>query len=599
MLNLKHGGHVVDDEAPGAQEIARTMDDVILMQNARHKDEPRPTETPFDYLFLRLANDPASHLPADNPAKVVDDLKTLGTAMADNPPNTPVGDSIIPPVFTYWGQFIDHDLTANTDRDSRVSDITKPDLQPIPPHEVTAKLKNLRRPTLDLDSVYGNGPAFVDRHSKDAGFYDGPRFRIGKNHEEGIPGDKIPPVADLSRDLPRIGALLEQGVITKDIFTDEQQKDPNFLTRAFIGDARNDENLIIAQLHLAFLKFHNAVVERIQADSPRFGLWRPHGHDAVVFERARQLTRWHYQWLVVHDWLKTVTFSGIVEKILLGGPKHYQLRNHELFMPLEYSVAGFRFGHTLVRNAYDYNRNFGKKNGGPGVLLPVADFDLLFLFTGNGFARDSGDRTKSIPAPFGGQGPTLPFNWVIEWDRFTDKGSADPTHFARKLDTRLVPRLTEMVNEGTKPAMQDDANKPIRLLLRFLAQRNLVRGYLLSLPTGQSVAQAMGVPVLSETELRQNNSDAVNAALEQGRFLQRTPLWYYVLKEAEVRANGNSLGELGSRLVCETIIGLLVNDRNSYLNQRGGWDPSEGVKLDNGDPIVTIRDFLTFAGVAF
>ena len=192
-------------------------------------------------------------------------------------------------------------------------------------------------------------------------------------------------------------------------------------------------------------------------------------------------------------------------------------------MPLEYSVAGFRFGHTLVRNAYDYNRNFGKKNGGPGVLLPVADFDLLFLFTGNGFARDSGDRTKSIPAPFGGQGPTLPFNWVIEWDRFTDKGSADPTHFARKLDTRLVPRLTEMVNEGTKPAMQDDANKPIRLLLRFLAQRNLVRGYLLSLPTGQSVAQAMGVPVLSETELRQNNSDAVNAALEQGRFLQRTP----------------------------------------------------------------------------
>jgi hypothetical protein len=156
-----------------------------------------------------------------------------------------------------------------------------------------------------------------------------------------------------------------------------------------------------------------------------------------------------------------------------------------------------------------------------------------------------------------------------------------------------------MVNEGTKPAMQDDANKPIRLLLRFLAQRNLVRGYLLSLPTGQSVAQAMGVPVLSETELRQNNSDAVNAALEQGGFLQRTPLWYYVLKEAEVRANGNSLGELGSRLVCETIIGLLVNDRNSYLNQRGGRDPSEGVKLDNGDPIVTIRDFLTFAGVAF
>jgi len=180
-------------------------------------------------------------------------------------------------VFTYWGQFIDHDLTANTDRDSRLSDITKPNLQPIPTHEVTAKLKNLRRPTLDLDSVYGKGRAFVDRHSKDAGFYDGPRFRIGKNHVEGIPGDEIPLVGDHRRDLPRLGTLLEQGVITKDIFTDEQQKGSDFLTRAFIGDARNDENLVIGQLHLAFLKCHNAVVEHIQADSPRFGLWRPHG----------------------------------------------------------------------------------------------------------------------------------------------------------------------------------------------------------------------------------------------------------------------------------------------------------------------------------
>src|SRR5437773_1500206 len=83
---------------------------------------------------------------------------------------------------------------------------------------------------------------------------------------------------------------------------------------------------------------------------------RRHPHQAVLFERARQLTRWHYQWLVVHDWLKTVTLSGIADKILFGGPKHYAPRHHELFMPLEFSVAGFRFGHTLVRNAYDHNR---------------------------------------------------------------------------------------------------------------------------------------------------------------------------------------------------------------------------------------------------
>ncbi len=107
----------------------------------------------------------------------------------------------------------------------------------------------------------------------------------------------------------------------------------------------------------------------------------------------------------------------------------------------------------------------------------------------------------------------------------------------------------------------------------------------------------MGVAPLTEEEMRKNNSDELNGALERGGFLKNTPLWYYVLKEAEVRANGNSLGELGSRIVCETVVGLLRNDRNSYLNARGGWDPSEGVRLDNDDPIVSIRDFLAFTGV--
>jgi hypothetical protein len=251
-----------------------------------------------------------------------------------------------------------------------------------------------------------------------------------------------------------------------------------------------------------------------------------------------------------------------------------------------------------VRGAYDHNRNFGKEDlSGIPNHPPLATFDELFLFTGNGLLRDPTDPTKSTRNPMRGA-PTLPFNWIIEWDRFTDKGSSDPAHFARKIDTLLAPPLSQMVNEGTGPALQDDAHKPIREMLRFLAQRNLLRGYLLSIPTGQSAAKAMGVAPLTESELRHNNSDDLNGALAQRGFLQRTPLWYYVLKEAEVRANGNSLGELGSRIVCETIIGLLWNDRSSYLNQRGGWDPTEGVKFDNGELIVTIRDFLKFAGVA-
>lgn len=609
MLNLKHGGHVLDDAAPGAEETTRKMNDVVLMKEALGKNDvaamkgapaSAPIGTPFDYLFSSLKNAPDSHLPGD-PKKVVADLNALGTNMIDNAPPVDADvkvrvNSTIPAVYTYWGQFIDHDLTANTDRDSKTSDITKPDLKPVPPGEVTRDLRNLRRPTLDLDSVYGNGPEFVDADSNDAGFYDGTRFRIGKNADgAGIPGVKIPPENDLDRDLPRIGPLLDANVITKDVLPDGLKDDPNFRTRPFIGDLRNDENLIISQFHLAFLKFHNKVVDRIEAHPHDFDVWRGRGK-AQRFKRARQLTRWHYQWLVVHDYLKTVCLTGIVEKILIGGPKHYKKRNNQLFMPLEYSVAAFRFGHSMVRAGYDHNRNFGKRFDGTQPVQPFASFDDLFRFTGNGFARDGSDPTKSTSSPFRGQ-PTLPFNWIIEWDRLTSKADPDESHFARKIDTRLAPPVAQMVNEGTAPAIQDDANKPLRELLRHLARRNLVRGYLLSIPTGQSVAKEMGVLALTEEELRKNNPDALNTVLEQGGFLNNTPLWYYVLKEAEVRANGNSLGELGSRIVCETIIGLLVNDRGSFLRQKGGWNPAEGVKLANGDPIVTISDFLQFAGL--
>ncbi len=583
MLNLKHGGHALANDAPGAKEAAKKLDVVILPKGEK------PTETPFDYLFPQLEGKPGAHIPGD-PATVVAALKALGAAMVDSAPAAQTDpkvevNSIIPAIYTYWGQFIDHDTTANTDRDSKVSDITRPDLKPVPPAQVTKLLKNLRRPNLDLDSLYGNGPAFMDPNNNDGGMYIGPRFRLGTNADgPGIPGVKIPPVADLNRDLPRIGPLLDAGVITKDDIPESLKNDPNLRTRAFVGDLRNDENLLVAQFHTAMLRFHNAVVDRLAKKD--IG-------DKVLFRRAQKLTRFHYQWLVVNDYLRTVTAPGVVDKVLTGGPKHYHpLKGHELFMPLEYSVAAFRFGHTMVRGGYDHNRNFGS----PGNVLPFASFDQLFLFTGNGFQLDPNDPTKSTRNPFLGQ-PTLPFNWILEFDRMTNKADPNEGHFARKIDTRLVPPITRMVNEGTGSGIQDDAGKPLRILLRNLGMRNLVRGYLLSIPTGQAVAAELGVIPLTEAELQQGNSQAVNDALAQGGFLEHTPLWYYVLKEAEVRADGNSLGEVGSRIVCETIIGVLRNDPDSYLNVPTGWDPSEGVTMPNGDPITTIRDLLSFTGV--
>jgi len=441
--------------------------------------------------------------------------------------------------------------------------------------------------------VYGNGPAFGDDDDRpdpggpDDGLYDGIRLRVGVNAPVG--GARIPPEEDLTRDLPRIGPLLAAGVITMDDIPDSLKRDGTLQTRAFIGDLRNDENLIVAQFHLAFLRFHNNVVKAIEANPRKFGL-QGAGPDRR-FRVARRLVRHHYQWLVVNDYLKTVTLPGVVDKIFVGGLKHYKpLRNNVLFAPLEYAVAGFRFGHTMVRGFYDHNRNFGNPRRD-------ATFEQLFLFTGNGHQLNGADITKSIPNPFLGL-PTLPSNWIIEWDRFSRKTDLDESHFTRKIDTRLVPPLHNMVNEGLEADIQDDDvpnDRVLRMLLRDLAQRNLLRGYLLSIPTGQAVARAMGVSVLTEAELRQGNTPEVDAALEAGGLLQHTPLWYYVLKEAEIRANGNSLGELGSRIVVETQIGLLIHDRRSYLNVDDGWDPSKGVMLANGDPIVTIRDFFEFA----
>jgi hypothetical protein len=372
---------------------------------------------------------------------------------------------------------------------------------------------------------------------------------------QNVPGQRIPPDDDLTRDLPR--------------------KD----RKAIIGDSRNDENLIVAQLHTAFLHFHNAVVDWIRENEPK-----SYKDEQSLFIRAQNLVRWHHQWLVVNDFLKTLTVEGTVDDILNYGLKFYDLGDRDIFMPLEFSVAAYRFGHSMVRAAYDYNRNFTNQ---PGALTD-ARFEFLFSFTGAG---DIGGRP---PGP--GPNDTLPFNWIIEWDRFVDdaKAAERKRNSARKIDTHLAPPLSTMINQG------EDGEPPlIKQILKHLAVRNLLRGYLLSIPTGQSLADKLGVERLTIGELQQANLADLNIALQP--FLEKTPAWYYILKESEVKAGGDSLGPVGSRIVAETFIGLMMNDSSSYLNQTdykcGVWDPSEGVKLPDGSEIREISDFLKFAGV--
>jgi hypothetical protein len=563
LRDLRHGGQIIADDAPHAKDLSAIRERISLIGSVVPGDGAGQATTPFDYLFDDLAAQfPARHLPGD-PAQVTAALEKLGMALVetadpnDNPPGQ-AGNSTIPPVYTYWGQFIDHDITANTDRKNSVTDVTIHPVQPVPPEQVRQALGNLRQPALNLDSVYADGPGAAGGGPA-TGLYDGPALRVGEVaqvNDDGSPirGDHVTPAGDERHDVPRNG------------------------TAAVLGDTRNDENLIVAQFHVAFLRFHNAVLDWIRAQPPGNG-YRP-DDDMALFTQARNLVRWHYQWLVVHDYLKTVTLPGTADKVLLGGNRLFASRDSGVYMPLEFSVAAYRFGHSMVRAAYDYNRNFGR----PGVVIPSAPFGLIFNFTGSG-----------RPQPFAGATTVLPFNWVIEWDRFTDKGDSQPDHFARKIDTKLAPPLFDMINQIT-PAEQV-LPAAVQDILKRLAVRNLLRGYQLALPTGQAVATALGVAPLTEAELLQGNSAAVNDALTGGGFIQNTPLWFYLLKEAEVRANGNSLGEAGSRIVAETLIGQLRYDPDSYLNVAGGWNPAQGVLLPNGDPIVTIKDLFRFAGV--
>jgi hypothetical protein len=182
---------------------------------------------------------------------------------------------------------------------------------------------------------------------------------------------------------------------------------------------------------------------------------------------------------------------------------------------------------------------------------------------------------------------------VWEADRLCDPAAVLEGRVARRIDTRISTPLAQLPNRG----LALDIEPAVRVLLRQLPRRNLLRGYVLSLPTGQAAAASLDLPPLAPAELRDDEAKGVTAALDAGGFVDRTPLWFYVLREAAVQGGGDSLGHVGSRILTETIVGLLLGDPASHLNDVTPWDPSQGVTLPDGRPIRTIRDFLQFTGI--
>ena len=488
---------------PADQSASFSLANVIRAHGVgvRGLDVPRRSEQ-YEGRFGRMFRS----LPgADHPRQALIDLANEMTADPEPDPGDAAPDPEenrgISAGYTYVGQFIDHDITF--DPASSLQKTNDPD-----------GLVDFRTPRFDLDSVYGRGPDDQPYLYES----DGIHLLQGTRQLTGNPND--PKTFDLPRDTRAAGDK-----------------------RAIIGDPRNDENVIVSQLQGIFIRFHNAIADLLGA--------------GATFADVQRTVRWHYQWAVLHDFLPTIAGWDMVRSVLPhvrkdGKDKSPYDDEPDLrffhwhvapFMPIEFSVAAYRFGHSMVRPQYRLNSTL------PDPRFPI--FPNL-----RGF--------NEFPSP-----------WAIEWPLFfhIHSGAPDvgPTRVqpAYKIDSSLVDPLRNL------PFITDG--------IPSLAQRNLLRGQSFGLPSGQTVARHMCIEPIADDDLRvgklteedfPNNKKItdVNAA-----FANNAPLWYYILAEPQLQFEDDdtpiTLGPVGGRIVTEVIAGLILGDNHSYLAQQPCWRP--------------------------
>jgi hypothetical protein len=441
---------------------------------------------------------------------------------------------------TFVGQFTDHDITF--DQTSLMGVPQNPALAP-----------NGRSAALDLDSVFGGGPGLSpDLYEPNQHGTLGPKLRIGSTPN------------GLREDLYR-------------------RADGT----AVLGDPRNDENLITAGLHAAHVRFYNRVVDDLAdlnlgtipaaAVVGAAGLASPMGQYLV----ARQITQWHYQWLLVHEHLPQICGQGLVDDVLRNGARFYRPASGGAQLPVEFSGAAYRFGHSMIRPSYRANFT----SGGPDVSNPGPDAFVALVF--NPKEPTDGSDHHDRDDLLGGYRADRRY---IGWQTFFDfgDGQAKPN---KRIDTAVSSVLFNLPVGTIAPGGQTG--------VLVLPQRNLLRHLTWSLPSGQRLARAMGVDQLTAGDL--DDLRGVYAP-----FGSSTPLWYYVLAEARAAADGQRLGPVGGRIVAETLIGLLRADPTSYLSAYPAFRPFLGTDLklgDNqltslaGDRSYTRAHFLYHAGV--
>jgi hypothetical protein len=434
--------------------------------------------------YSRLFPKPAQPVPREQEEKLIELGAAMRYTIEREGTHTPrIG-------YTYFGQFLGHDLTHD----------------PTPlagPYSAPEETPNFRTSSFDLDHVYGGGP------EKSPYLYEGQTgaetFKIGASTPTGY-----------LRDLP-----VQHG-------------------RVLIGDledTRNLDNLLLRQLHVLFLKFHNEAIKQLETN-PGLSATTEYFETGTLFERARHLVCWHYQWIIRHDFLPRILHNDVWN--------HQQHRTPpkpgaSFSIPIEFSLAAFRFGHSMVRNAYRLNCR--KKR--------VVIEELMAL----------GQKASAIPD-----------DYLIEWGTFLDGlPTSGPQASSNYIDTAVSQAM-----HGLSPGTIRLANKLESINPSNLPVRTLLRGARAQLPSGQEVADALlargrikSDDRLTIPQLTGDTCDQSGSVLRESGLAQNSPLFYYLLKEAELKAGGVTLGPVGSHIVSEVVQGALEADPDSYLSVAG------------------------------
>ena len=440
-------------------------------------NDPRPLPQVFGY--LGHANPITGNLSRQHIVDAFDALvETMRTETIEDGP----ADAGM----TFFGQFIDHDITLDTT--SAIGTTIDP-----------RSIRNVRTPNLDLDCVYGDGPEasnYLYSHDPETRNF----LLFGR--------------ADNPYDLAR-----------------------NCEGTALIGDFRNDENILVSQIQGAFICLHNILMTHLRegddtahavADCAQMGVRMDVWHDILPprladFEQVRRFIRLHYQWLILNEFLPSFVEQEDIDHALA----------HDIFpgapmMPAEFSVAAFRFGHATVQPSYVLRKG-------------EAPIDLFAL-------RGFGPRDPGA---------------TIEMAQFFGKKAQHALPVGTKMAATLFELPDNIVGSGLT---WGNLEIPVAQAKK-LALRNILRDRTaMQLPSGQQMAHKLGLdPVKTPKVLKD-------------RHIDKTPLWFYLLQEADKKGAGGKSGKLkgvGGKIVASVFVRLLKEDPESVLNMHG-FRPWEG-----------------------